>query len=64
MIDFSPLWSTMEQKQISQYRLIKGGIDSKTIYGLKRNTNITLLTLEKLCSICDCTPNDIVKFTK
>ncbi|WP_367269885.1 helix-turn-helix domain-containing protein [uncultured Ruminococcus sp.] len=23
---------------------------------------MTLLTLEKLCSILDCTPNDIVEF--
>lgn len=30
---------------------------------LKKNKNITLLTLEKLCIILDCTPNDIVRFT-
>ena len=29
---------------------------------LKKNKNITMLTLEKLCRILDCTPNDIVKF--
>ena len=31
---------------------------------LKKNKNITLLTLEKLCDIIKCTPNDIVRFTK
>jgi DNA-binding Xre family transcriptional regulator len=29
---------------------------------LKKNKNITLLTLEKLCNLIDCTPNDIVLF--
>lgn len=30
MIDYSPLWHTMEEKQISQYVLLKSGIDHKT----------------------------------
>lgn len=62
IIDFSPLWQTMENKNISQYYLLKNGIDNKTLDSLKKNHNITLLTLEKLCNIIDCTPNDIVKF--
>lgn len=62
MIDYSPLWDTMERKGVSQYRLIKGGIDRKTLDTLKKGNNITLLTLEKLCTILDCTPNEIVRF--
>ena len=62
MIDYSPLWKTMREKQISQYTLLKSGIDNKTLDSLKKNKNITLLTLEKLCIILDCTPNDIVRF--
>ncbi len=61
-IDFSPLWQTMKQKDISQYKLLKGGIDNKTLDFIKKGGNITLLTLEKLCLILDCTPNDVVKF--
>ena len=64
MIDYTPLWKTMEQKGISQYRLLKSGIDNKTLDALKKGNNITLLTLEKLCLILDCTPNDIVRFQK
>jgi putative transcriptional regulator len=52
----------MKEKNISQYRLLKSGIDNKTLDTLKKNQNITLLTLEKLCSILDCTPNDVVAF--
>ena len=55
LIDYSPLWTTMEQKNISQYKLLKSGID-------KKGKNITMLTLNKLCNILECTPNDIVSF--
>lgn len=62
IISFNPLWDTMKKKEISQYRLLKSGIDNKTLDSLKKNKNITLLTLEKLCCILDCLPNDIVEF--
>lgn len=63
IIDFSPLWTTMEEKGVTQYQLLKNGIDNKTLDSLKKNKNITLVTLEKLCRILECEPNDIVKFT-
>ena len=62
IIDYSPLWETMRRKRITQYRLLKSGIDNKTLDTLKKNKNITLLTLERLCIILDCTPNDVVAF--
>lgn len=62
MISYEPLWKTMKEKQVSQYKLLKSGVDNKTLDALKKGKNITLLTLEKLCSILDCTPNDIVEF--
>ena len=37
---------------------------ARTLDWLKKNKNITMLTLEKLCTIIDCTPNDIVQFTQ
>ena len=58
------MWRTMEEKGISQYRLIKAGLDNKTLDSLKKGNNITLLTLEKICMILDCTPNDVVQFQK
>nr|WP_075722029.1 helix-turn-helix transcriptional regulator [Roseburia sp. 499] len=62
MITFDPLWKTMEAKNISQYKLLKSGIDNKTLDSLKKNKNITVNTLGKLCEILDCTPNDIIEF--
>ncbi|MBQ9198694.1 MAG: helix-turn-helix domain-containing protein [Lachnospiraceae bacterium] len=62
MISYRPLWKTLEQKNISQYYLLKNGIDNRTLDSLKKNKNITLVTLEKLCNIIGCLPNDIVEF--
>lgn len=62
MLDYSPLWEAMRRKEISQYRLLKAGIDNKTLDAIKKGNNITLLTLEKICAILDCTPNDVVRF--
>lgn len=62
ILSYEPLWKTMKEKNISQYQLLKMGIDNKTLDGLKHNRNITLLTLEKICAILQCTPNDIIEF--
>lgn len=63
MIDYSPLWETMKTKDVTQYQILKDGIiDNKTLDSLKKQKNITLLTVEKLCKYLDCTPNDIVRF--
>lgn len=62
MFDYSPLWETMQNRGVSQYQLLKAGIDNKTLDALKKNKNITMVTLEKLCRIIDCSPNDVVRF--
>ena len=64
VLDYSPMWETMKQREISQYRLLKSGIDNKTLDAIKKGNNITLLTLEKICNVLDCTPNDVVRFIK
>lgn len=64
MLDYSPMWDTMKQKNITQYYLLHHGIDNKTLDALKKGKNITLLTLEKICSILECSPNDVVRFIK
>ena len=62
MIDYSPLWETMKKRHISQYALINKGIDKHTLDQLRKNQNITILTVEKLCNILNCTPNDVFAF--
>ena len=62
VIDYGPLWETMKRRHVTQYQLLQKGIDNKTLDSLKKNKNITVLTLEKLCRIIGCTPNDIIAF--
>ena len=64
MLDYSPMWETMKRKGITQYRLLKSGIDNKTLDAIKKGNNITMLTLENICNILECTPNDVVRFEK
>ena len=40
LIDYSPLWKTMEQRNISQYYLVNNGIDYRTMHQLRNNKNI------------------------
>ena len=65
MISYEPLWKTMKEKGVTTYTLIyKMGFSAYTITNLKRNKSITMNTMEKLCKVLQCTPNDIVTFTE
>lgn len=65
VISYDPLWKTMLDKEITTYTLInKYGINPRTINNLKHNKGITAFTIERLCEILECTPNDIIEFTK
>lgn len=65
MIDYSPLWETMAKKQVSTYTLIKvHHFSSRTIHSLRHNESITLNTLERLCTVLDCSPSEVFKFVK
>ena len=61
--DYTPLWESMRKRGITQYQLLQQGIDNKTLDSLKKNKNITIVTLEKLCRIVGCTPNEVVHFS-
>lgn len=63
MLSYKPLWETMEKQGITTYTLInKHGINPRTINNLKHDKSITMYTLERLCKILHCKPNDIIEF--
>lgn len=65
MIVFDKLWVTMAKKGVTTYQLReKCGIDSKTIRRLKANDNMETKTLNKLCSVLDCSLEDIAEYKK
>ena len=63
MLSYEPLWNTMKSRNITTYTLIKDyNFSPQTINNLRHNKGITTYTLERLCKILDCTPNDIISF--
>lgn len=64
MYDYSPLWKTLDEKGITQYQLIKDyNFSTGTLDALRQNRSVTVKTIETLCLLLDCTPNDILKIT-
>lgn len=65
MITYEPLWQTLAAKGISQYKLIKEyGISTGQLSRLRTNQSVSTHTLDRLCSILDCSPGDVIKYTK
>ncbi len=65
VISYAPFWDTLKKSGISQYQLIHTyKISSATLNSIRKNRNLTLNTIEKLCQILDCTISDMVEFTK
>lgn len=65
MVDYSSLWDTMRKRGITQYMILQDKVlDNHTLDRLKKNMNITLITLERICTYLDCTPNDVIRFTE
>lgn len=62
MISYRPFFKTLKNKGITQYFLQENGVSRGTLDSLKNNRNITLLTVENLCKLLECQPNDIYEF--
>lgn len=53
----------MKKKNVTTYKLItKYDFNPRTLNNLKQGKGITVHTLEILCNILECTPNDILEF--
>lgn len=64
MITYRKLWIYIEEHEISQYSLIKGGISHSTLMRLKRDEPVSIETIDKLCNILDCKVEDIIEHVK
>ena len=61
MISYEPLWNTLKEKEETTYTLItRHNIDRRTIFKLKHNESVTVLTLEKLCLALHCSVQDVI----
>jgi len=65
MISYAPFWKTMEEKGITQYKLIYHyQISANTLQRIKRSQSINTNTLTMLWLILDCKVSDIIEFEK
>lgn len=65
MITFEPLWNTLKEKGISQYKLIKEyNISTGQLDRLRKNGNVNTYTLNQLCKILECKLEDIAIYTE
>lgn len=65
MISYAPLWKTLKEKGISQYRLIEEyGVDNAQLQRLRDNAVVKTITIDRLCQILDCRVEDIMEYVK
>ncbi len=63
MIIYEPLWRTMKERKITQYRLIHYyGVSPGQIDRLRKNEYVSTHTIGMLCTILDCSVSDIMEF--
>lgn len=63
MIKYDPLWKTMKDKGISQYDLYTHhDVSRSQLDRLRKNKNLEVNTIDKLCSILQCSVSDIMVY--
>lgn len=62
MIKYDKLFQTMKEKGISQYDLYtKYNVPKSLLDRLRKNKNIEVVTINKLCNILKCDVKDIME---
>ena len=63
MISYKPLYKTMQEKNISTYRLINEfGVSRSLLDRLRHDRPISTVTLNDLCRFLDCRVEDILEY--
>ncbi len=63
MMSYDNLWRVMQEKNITQYMLIKKyHISPGQITRLKRNESVSTHTIEMFCRILKCQVGDIMEY--
>ena len=62
MIKYDRLWETMKQRGITQYDLYtRHNINRSVLDRLRRNKNLEVNTIDRLCNILKCRVEDIME---
>lgn len=63
MISYERLWKTMKERGVTQYDLYEHhGVGRSLLDRFRKNLNVQVLTLDKMCSILNCRIEDIVEY--
>lgn len=63
MISYQPLWATMKNRGISQYKLIKDyHFSTGQLDRLRKNESVSTNTLDVLCQILNCTLEEVAVY--
>lgn len=63
MISYDNCWKTMKNRGITKYSLIYHyGMSSNTLRRMAHGESITTSTINELCMILHCNPQDILSF--
>lgn len=62
MINYEPLFRTMEKKNITTYKLFKMGFPQSTYYAMKNGKSVLVSTIGRLCTLLECNVSDIIEF--
>lgn len=63
MISYARLWSTMKEKGVTQYALIKRHhVSPSQITRMKRNESVSTHTIEMFYRILNCRVEDIMEY--
>ena len=62
MIKYDRLWQTMKRRGISQYDLYTShNVNRSQLDRLRKNKNVEVNTIDKLCNILHCKVEDIME---
>lgn len=64
-ISYQRAFEKMREKGVTTYRIRKDNIISQSsLQKLREGRPVSTETIEKLCLLMDCTPNDIMEITR
>ena len=62
MIKYDRLWQTMKDRGVTQYALYtRYNVNRAQIDRLRKNQNVEVNTIDKLCNILECRVEDIME---
>ncbi len=65
MIHFEPFWKMMEEREISQYHLVRYcRLSSSQLQRLRHNQSVTTDTISRICELFDCEVSDVMYYSK